>query len=129
MSGLTVKVSGLAELEKQLREMAPAAAKTAVRRALKTAAELLQDRIEITAPYKEGFLAHNIVETSSESGGLTRVEVGSTKQAFWASFQEFGTRFQRKQPFMQPAFDECAPQVLDDFQTNLKEEMDKLGIK
>lgn len=129
MSEVTVKISGLKQLEQKLRNEPKNVAKRLLRRASKDAADIWVNAIEALAPEKTGFLKTHIVMSSKATGGLEggiQVQVGADKKAYWALFQEFGTRKQRAKPFMRPAFESTKDEVLAVFVADLQHELNSL---
>ena len=127
------RVEGLAELDRALGELTPAAGKGVLRRVGRQALEPFDDAWRAKAPHLTGAL--------EESGGvgskLTRsqrrqherdsfVEVhagpGPNPQAIK---QEFGTFKEPAQPFARPAWDQTKVQALEIVKTNLGAEIEK----
>jgi HK97 gp10 family phage protein len=134
MGDVTCTVTGLDELEAMLNELAPKAAKTALRRAVRDGMEIFQAAAEEKAPRDTGALASDInIKTAAGSdgdiSGTISAMVGPGKKEFYALFQEYGTRFQKPQPFMTPAYEENKDKVLDTFATDLKDEIEGLASK
>ena len=119
---VTASVSGMKELEQTLAVAAKREVKNAIRRMAKEAAEIWIKAIRENAPRLSGFLAEHInIETHYRDGGARlEVYVGPDPAAFYALFQEFGTRFQEAHPFVRPAFDEHQDDVLQVFAETLK---------
>jgi HK97 gp10 family phage protein len=135
---VTVKVSGLEELEEKLYDMPSKFARQAMRKALRPAADVWKDEIAARAPEKTGWLKSQAavsikLSAKEESGtalvGFTKKQnpalIGKEKhvpsaanEAFW---YEMGTRHQPARPFIRPAFDALKSTVLDTFITKLKE--------
>lgn len=128
----TAHVEGLDELERMLEELTPKAAKAAVRRAALKAGEIWQEAIEERAPRRTGFLSEHItIKTKTtggdddSTGGIT-VLVGPEKSAFYAMFQEFGTKHQPAKPFIGPAYEEKKDEVLETFEKELQATLERL---
>jgi len=129
MSGATVKITGLRELEQKLRDETKKVAKRTLRRAAKDASEIWENAISERAPALTGFLKSQITMSSKATGGdegSLQVMVGPSKKAYYGIFQEFGTRFQKANPFMRPAFEQTKDEVLNVFVENLKHELTAL---
>lgn len=122
------EVKGLKELQAKLGEQTLQVAKRVLRRATKDAGDIWVTAISDNAPHLTGFLQTHIGEVSKSLRGELAVEVkvGPAKPAYYAVFQEYGTRFQPAQPFMRPAFESTKDLVLDAFVTDLKDELEAL---
>lgn len=66
-------------------------------------AEVVRDSAADKAPVASGNLRSNIVTEWDEKAQVAKV--GPTMNAFYGSFQEFGTSRHAAQPFMRPAMD------------------------
>jgi HK97 gp10 family phage protein len=144
----SAEVTGLDELEQALNELLPKAANTAMRRASRAAGDLLIEDIEQRAPEFTGFMAHHIVETARTKDNTIVVKIGPQKDAGYfragqgsehhleftgkahmadqaARFREFGTVHEPAQPFMGPAMEERAQDMVDIFAAELREEIEK----
>jgi HK97 gp10 family phage protein len=129
MSEFKVVVSGLDGLEQKLRDEPKKVAVKVLRKAAKDAAEIWVPAIEALAPELTGFLKSEIVEASkSKSGseGGIQVLVGPSKRAYYATFREFGTRYQAARPFVRPAFEATKDQVLAAFVEDLQQGLEDL---
>jgi HK97 gp10 family phage protein len=129
MSEFKVTVSGLNELEQKLRDESKKVAIRTVRRAAKDAGEIWIAAIEARAPALTGFMrTHVEMNTKAKSGdeGSLTLIVGPDKKAFYDIFDEFGTKHQKANPFMRPAFEETKAQVLDKFVSDLRDELNAL---
>jgi HK97 gp10 family phage protein len=127
------EIDGLDDIEQLLEIVLPNQAKGAVRTAGRKAGKIWQDAVEETAPRDTGFLADNINISihvgsgDSDSTGDIEVIVSPTKDAFYALFQEFGTRNQPARPFVQPAYEEKKEEVLTEFTIQLLNQLQKLA--
>jgi len=128
---VTVKIAGLEELGQSMQDFPDKFLKKGVRAALRAGGEVLRSAISMAAPrsddvthgHEPGFLAENIdmaVKTSVKND-TGAVKVGPSKEAFWAGFNEFGTRHQSAKPFIRPAFEGNGQIALDAFIASLKE--------
>jgi HK97 gp10 family phage protein len=136
MGDVNCSVTGLDELERMLNDLAPKAAKTAMRRAVRDGMEIFQAAAEGKAPRASGELADNInIKTTAGGGdgdtttGSIEAIVGPGKQQYYGLFQEYGTRYQPAQPFMTPAYEENKDKVLETFVSDLKDEIEGLAGK
>ena len=145
---VTVKISGLDDLEKKLYDLPTKFAKRAMRNALKPAATIWKDEMAATAPEKTGWLksqaAVSIHLSAKEEAGTA--SVGFTKQqnpallaqqqrgkrkhvpsasneAFW---YEFGTHGKPGHHFMLQAYQSMKEKVLDTFVAKLKESFNEV---
>ena len=123
MADVTVRISGLDELERKLKELPKQFAKKAVRKALKAGAEPIVTEMETLAPKRTGFLSQHIGTkiklTPKETAGTIRI--GPSSNAFYAMFLEFGTSKMSAQPFMRKAFENQKQRALQSFTTTLKD--------
>ena len=146
--GVTAEISGLEELEHQLNELLPNAAKTAVRRAARVGGAILEVAMEARAPELTGFLAQHFDETARTKDHSIVVKIGPVKDAgyfragqgseghlnfkgeahmaeAYARFAELGTVHQAATPFMGPALDDKSDDVIEVFVTELQDEIEK----
>jgi len=125
------QIQGLKELERALRELPKATAKSAVRRALKRAGQPVADDASGRAPRDKGRLAESIVvKTTLTKRQRRRREknaiemfIGSTDRK--AHLLEFGTEKMGAQPFLRPAWDAGKMQVLASIKTFVWEAIQK----
>lgn len=129
MAEFTLTIEGLNELEQRLRDESKKVATRTLRRAAKDASDIWEKEISARAPALTGFLRSQITMSSKSKGGdegYIQVMVGPSKKAYYGIFQEFGTRYQKANPFMRPAFEATKDQVLDVFVQDLKQELNAL---
>jgi HK97 gp10 family phage protein len=123
---VTMQVKGFAKLEQNLRALPDEIARKAMKTALKDGAEVIRHDIAVLAPRRTGFLAtHIAVSLSSTKFGEVIAKIGPTKDAFYARFAEFGTKFERARPFMRPAFDTGYRVALERVRLRLADEIKK----
>jgi len=112
-------ISGMAGLKAALEELKTGAAKSAMRKAGKAAAEVIRAEAEANAPigdiahktYKgrivpPGFLSRHVFAKASYRSrtGVLRIRIGPGKEAFYGSqFVELGTSRMPKKPWLVPA--------------------------
>lgn len=115
--------------------MPAVAAKKYLSRAGEAAASVVEEALKESAPVGVGILEESIVAKKNwiDGDGTTlEISVGPTKQAFWGSFQEFGTQevsgidkdgkpfhhaAQPAQHWMGRAWEGCRDKALDAFAT------------
>ncbi|WP_037437156.1 HK97-gp10 family putative phage morphogenesis protein [Sinorhizobium fredii] len=120
--GVTVKVEGLQDLERALKELPQANAKAVLRRTLKEAGEPIAKTARSLAPKHDMYLSES-VDVSTK---LSRRQRGLHKKASpvemfigpgpdpAAHLQEFGSGpGHHAQPFMRPAWDQNKEKALD----------------
>lgn len=127
---INIKIEGLQDLDKRLREFGPKVAANGLRAASFAGARVIREAIKATAPVKTGLLRSNIAAFKRQTPrnvarysigvkGIRRKyantrfnvrkgRVGKKYQAdgpaFYAKFQEYGSSKQAARPFMRPAF-------------------------
>jgi HK97 gp10 family phage protein len=145
---ITVQVTGLKQLEENLKQLQENIAKNALRAVARKAMQIMRDKIAGDAPRRTGALAAGILMTASirgegVSGGNVLVRVGlrtsskatrrkgerSPDDVYYGRFLEFGTRKMAARPFMRPAFDSTREQVLKEFGELLGAEIEKRAKK
>lgn len=108
MSNVSVKMEGLAELQKKIATFSN---RTEVEsKALEEAGEYLRSKIQDMTPVRKGLLKASITKSEVING---KIQIGPSQQgpAFRAHFIEFGTSKMRAQPFMRPAFEMAKPTI------------------
>ena len=113
---VSVKVTGLAELENALLEQTPKKARAAVREALEFVGEFLRLQMVLRAPSRSGFLASHIVKAIklSAKNDEGTVQIGPSKEAYYAQFDEFGSiHNEPPHPFIRPAFEQNKDKAVD----------------
>ncbi len=97
-----------------------------LRKAGRASAEILQEEIGKRAPVETGHLKSNIlIRTKKESEEEIAINIGPAKSAYYGIFSEFGTAFETKKPFMQPAVEDKFPQAAELFGQELAKAVDK----
>jgi HK97 gp10 family phage protein len=103
---VTVQIRGLKELDAALRALPDAMQAGPVRTGLKAGAEVLREGMSMRAPrdrIKAGItLAEEIVTVVKVSNKRETAiaQIGPSRRAFYAGWQEFGTEHHRAQPFI-----------------------------
>jgi HK97 gp10 family phage protein len=123
---INVELKGFDVLEQRLKSEPPKVARKVLRRAARDAGDIWVTAISDNAPELTGYLRANIGENTHASTAGIEVVVGPGKKAFYAIFQEFGTRFQGAKPFVRPAFESTKDLVLDTFVEDLNDELNAL---
>lgn len=108
-----MKITGADALQKRLNRLATLAD---VQNVIKKHGTQMQQGAMRKAPVDTGFLKRSIT-LSMEDGGLT-ARVGSN--AKYASFVEYGTRFQSAQSFLRPSFYEQRNRLQADLRKIMK---------
>lgn len=145
---ITIKVEGLAQLEKQLKELSGELANKALKKASMAGAEVFRKEASLRAPVgpdrtikhgkKAGKLAKHLFESIFKkvfkekksvfdgfTSGTVWVKIGWRKKAFWGMFNEFGTSKMPAHPFMRVAFDTKRAEVIAKFVSVLKDTIRK----
>lgn len=139
---VTVKITGLEELQKKLLDQLPNKAKSAMRSALRDGAKVIQEAIVQEAPKDSGFLSEHIdVRTRVKGSGLTgSAFVGPNSKEVYpqnekslpgkksrpkpasvvARFLEFGTATHSANAFMTRAFESTKQNAIDAVLDRLK---------
>lgn len=128
----TVKLEGFRELDASLRELTSrATAKNVARRALKKAAEPIDDMASRLAPRLTGRLSVSVITgtqlTPSQRRGINRnsVEVYVGTVLSRGRYNEFGTINMAANPFMRPAWDAKQDEALLIIRHELAVEIEK----
>ncbi|APS52492.1 hypothetical protein AVI51_16650 (plasmid) [Piscirickettsia salmonis] len=122
MPKISFSVEGLRDLEKQLKQLAPKKIRTLNRRALRKAAEPLEQQMKANAPQKSGALVESIKRRSKKGKGrrtIVNVTVGPTRKIDYAIEQEYGSSHQPARPFIRPALNDNAQTSIDIFKSTL----------
>lgn len=138
MARTVVRVEGLKELEKALKELPRATAKNVMKRVLMKAGQPVADKAEAGAPVRTGALQKAIgigskltrrQKASSPKQSAVEVYIGVGRSLPQGVFQEFGTSRNAPQPFMRPAWDGLGRQVLEDIKTMTWAEIEKAAAR
>jgi HK97 gp10 family phage protein len=137
-----VKVEGLRELDKALKELPQATGKAALRRVLKKAGEPIAQQAEAAAPVLTGQLRASIgvgTKLTKRQGSLHRKMFRDDKAAVeifvgagglaQAHLREFGGDDAAPQPFMRPAWDANKMAALKTVKTELWTEIKKSAAR
>lgn len=139
MARVTVKISGLRELDAALGKLPRATAKAALRRVLKEAAEPLARTARMKAPHDDYHLYESIdvsTKLSDRQKSLHKAEGGRAFQEMFVGTnnpagvqQEFGNSRHPAQPFMRPAWDQEKEPTLDRISSLLWTEVEKTAAR
>lgn len=145
---VTVKITGLSEIQKKLEQMPEKVAKRAIRSALKRAAGIVRQKIVDMAPRKTGFLSgHFDIKIRQFRGFLAAVaHIGPNSKIYYppnpragkrggkrksmpviavAQFHEFGTSRMPAHPFMRPAFTATREQMIEAISEELRKAVEE----
>jgi HK97 gp10 family phage protein len=122
--GFTVQITGLKELEKKMIELGPKIGRKALKGALVAGAAVIKKEAQSLAPVKTGRLrrAMYIKKMSKPNPFKENVIFGVRHgrkmskrdlDAYYWTFQEFGTKFIKKISFVQAAFQKTQTRVLE----------------
>lgn len=104
MAELTIE--GVDELIAQLENLTYKQGEQVLSKSLKRGSQLISEEIQHRAPVRSGRLANSVrVKITEKSATEAIALIGPTRRGFYGSFQEFGTRYQDREPFVGPAFD------------------------
>lgn len=121
-------IKGLADLERELNQLTLKARASVLRGALNKAVDpfLKAARENVSAQFTErsGTLRKSIQKSATAprgSNGFTaEAKVGVTGEGFYGRFLEFGTSKMPARPFMRPAVDAHAQEVVDLFASEMR---------
>lgn len=129
---ITVNQAQLAELEKRLNEVADKVAKKALRTAARKAMNPVRKEARDNAPEDSGLLDENFALMTKAKNGEVTAKVGIKGGAkkndttpFYFRFVELGTKYAPARPFMRPALENNAEQILSTVADELKKTLDK----
>jgi HK97 gp10 family phage protein len=145
---VTVKISGLDELQKKLEACAKEVSRQVVRNGLRAGGGIVRDEMVRRAPKDTGFLSEHIdIKTrvmKADVAGTAMIGPnskavypvkGNAKRSFpafvIARFLEFGTSHKgfRKQPFLTPAWEATKGRALDAIVNTIREAIAKFTTK
>ncbi|WP_075216082.1 HK97-gp10 family putative phage morphogenesis protein [Mongoliimonas terrestris] len=137
MARVKVKVEGLRELERALKDLPKATGKNVLRRVLTEGGEPIARAARGKAPVEVGYLREGIdvgTKLTRRQRGLhnrespVEVFVGASGDPA-AHIQEFGNEDNPPQPFMRPAWDSQKMKALDLISVRLGVEIDKAAAR
>lgn len=112
MSNVSVKMDGLDELRKKLKSFS--SPDPIIKVALEKSGEHLRGAIADLTPVRKGPLGGALKAAITKGEVIDgKIQIGPSQQGpdFRAHFVEFGTKFQKAQPFMRPAFEQQKKKV------------------
>lgn len=134
---MTIKLTGLRELDAALRDMKKSTAKATMKRAAMDALTPMRDTAQALAPVDDGQLRDSIgiaptLIRSARSKGAKGGDDTTTRVTAYVGTsnrngvpREFGTVRSGAHPFLRPAFDGTKGQVLNRVADSLRTEIDK----
>lgn len=135
MAKVTVKITGLKELDRALGQLPQSVAKQTLRRVLNDAAEPLARQARQLAPRDEYHLYDSIDVSTRLSKRQSAMHKKEGGQAFQEMFvgtnnpagvqQEFGNERHAAQPFLRPAWDSEKGSTLDRISNSLWTEIER----
>lgn len=138
MSRSVVKVEGLKELERALRELPRATAKNVMKRVLIKAGTPVAEKAAAMAPVETGSLQKAVgigsrltrrQKSASPKQSAVEVYIGVGRSLPQGHMQEFGTVKLPPQPFLRPAWDGGQTAVLEDIKTLTWAEIEKAAAR
>ena|SRR6185312_8048581 len=138
-NGFSMEIDGLDDLDQAVHNIQNGA-KTALRRALRSAGAVLQEAAQERVARDTGFLEDHIkISTRVDAAGMT-AKIGVSAEVYpdqgnrkWqrttadvAHFTEYGTKDEEARPFMRPSFDATVDEMVREFFSTLQEEMENL---
>jgi len=114
---IKARIEGGPEIARTLTSLPKVFTTRKVRAAMRTAGEPMRETAARLAPRSDEapHMADNIRwQAHRAKGGDIAVRMGPTRDFFYGMFQEFGTAHHSAQPFMRPAADQHAAQVIED---------------
>lgn len=114
-----IKIEGIKELKAKFR-IIDSEIQTALSKAVSAGAAVVERDAKIRVPVDTGNLRRSIKELQNkESPGRIESQVGS--DVAYAPRVEFGTQFQRAQPYLRPALDENTSEIQRAFEIKLQQ--------
>lgn len=132
MARTKIRVEGLRELDRALRELPKATGKNVLKRVLMKAGQPIEHHAERLAPVRTGHLKQSIgtgtkltrrQRRQHKKESPVEVFVGAAEPK--AHMQEFGQAHHPPQPFLRPAWDANKMGALNSIKNDLGEEIEK----
>ncbi|MGJ3501612.1 phage protein, HK97 gp10 family (plasmid) [Piscirickettsia salmonis] len=128
MPKVSFSVDGLRDLEKQLKQLEPKKIRTFNRRALRKAAEPVEQQMKANAPQQSGALVESIKRRSKKGKNrqtVVSVTVGPARKIQYVIEQEYGSSHQPARPFIRPALNDNAQKAINIFKSDLTRALKK----
>lgn len=138
MIRVKVRVEGLRELEKALKELPRATAANVMKRVLMQAGQPVQSEAAALAPVDTGTLQSRVdmgtrltrrQKSKAPKESKVEVYIGVRGQLPRSHFQEFGTAEDPPQPYMRPAWDGNKMAVLESIKSLTWAEIEKAATR
>jgi HK97 gp10 family phage protein len=105
--------------------------KNIIARSLRKGGEIMRQRMSEIAPRDTGKYAENfIVTVADQTATGARAKIGASRAAWRGNFNEFGTKHQKAEPTLRPAFDQTKEDVLraigEELAVQIEKELGKL---
>lgn len=142
-SKITVKVEGLADLERRMQSLSEDMANKIARAATAAGAAVIKKAAIQKVPRDTGNLAKNIIakrlpksETELTSEHIVTVRKGrrtakqkaaGLRDGYYGQFVEFGTVKMSPRPFLRPAFDNNKTQAVEAIKSRIEARLKKAG--
>ncbi|OFW68309.1 MAG: hypothetical protein A2Y74_05995 [Actinobacteria bacterium RBG_13_63_9] len=127
---VTCTIEGLPYMRAQFAELSNKAQRAVMRSALKQTGAVVVKAARAKVPVLTGKLKKSIKSSVSvKEGGLSYVDIGWGKDAFWGLFVEKGTSKRSAHPFLRPALDESHAAILQTFTEALNQQIQKQTAK
>lgn len=136
-----VKVEGLSELLRALKELPKELHKGPLRAAVSAGIKVVQKQAIINAPMDKGTLKRAIYRTRSRDGssrvqemGIVGVRYGKKhrkkgRDAWYWRFLEFGTIHIAARPFLRPAFEQTKSAQIEALRIKLAKSIERVAAK
>lgn len=124
--GIVIKVEGLDELQKGLKKF-PKEWNKIARQSLGPGLGVLERGSKQEAPVDEGILRASVgSEIVKGPGSVIIGKVGSGLE--YASYQEYGTRYQPGKPYLRPTLKKYKNKVIKMFEKGIAKALKRLGL-
>ncbi len=122
MVDFDVTIQGLDQLDRALQELAWPAARRALRKGMRSGANIVRDEARAKAPVRTRKLQRSIrTRERSEQDGWMRFAIEVPSSAFYGRFFEYGTSKQSAKPFLRPAAENKTEAAVSQMRTALAE--------